>query len=289
MDPAKLKGIHEWLTPQKVKHVRQYLGFTGYYQRFIQGYSNLAKPLNNLLQKNKPWHWGEEEQKAFDTLKQRFQEKPVLRIPDDSEQFIIETDASKWASGGVLRQKDENGDKHPCSFISNGFNQAEQNYEIYDWELLAIVQALETWQHYLHGSPHPIIIRSDHKNLQYFQTAQKLNRRQARWSLFLSEFEIQLIHIPGSQMIQSDALSRRPDHVPEEDTDNKDRVLLPDNLFINLIDLDLNEQLKKALKDNRGLEEKMRDKENWEERDGLWFHQDKCYIPENCDLRRAIV
>ena len=83
----------------------------------------------------------------------------------------------------------------------------QRNYEIYDRELLGIVRALETWRHYLQGSQFPTVILSDHKNLTYFRTAQKLNRRQARWSLFLSEFDLKLVHVPGSRMIQSDSLS----------------------------------------------------------------------------------
>ena len=151
-------------------------------------------------------------------------------MPDNKKPFIVETDTSKWATGGVLRQQDVNGDWHPCGYISHSFNPAEQNYEIYDRELLSIVRGLETWRHYLHGSPVPTVILSDHKNLTYFCTAQKLNHRQARWSLFLSEFDLKLLHTPGGQMIQSDALSRRPDHIIM-DTDNDDIILLPRQHF----------------------------------------------------------
>ena len=100
-----------------------------------------------------------------------------------------------------------NGDWHSCGYISHSFDATQRNYKIYNRELMGIVRALETWQHYLQGSPFPTVILSDHKNLTYFQTAQKLNRRQARWNLFLSEFDLKLIHTPGSKMIQSDTLS----------------------------------------------------------------------------------
>ena len=98
---------------------------------------------------------------------------------------------------------------------------------------------MEEWRHYIQGSGHTTIVHMDHQNLTYFKSAQKLNRRQARWALYLSEFDIKLVHIPGTKMIQSDALSRRPDYIPEEDHDNENRILLPEDMFVNLMDMDL--------------------------------------------------
>ena len=183
-------------------------------------------------------------QNSFDKLKKRFTEEPVLAMPDHTKPFQIKCDASKYMSGAVLTQLDSNGDRHPCAFISKTFSPTERNYEIYDRELLAIIRALEEWRHYIQGSPHTMVIFSDHKNLTYYCEARKLNRRQARWLLYLSEFNVKLTHISGSKMIQSDALSRRPDFVPEEDNDNEDIMMLPDNLFVNLIDLDLQTWIK---------------------------------------------
>jgi len=107
-------------------------------------------------------------QQAFDELKKQFTEEAVLMMPDQTKPFQIETDASKYATGVVLTQLDSNGDRHPISFISKTFSLAEQNYEIYDRELLAIIWALEEWRHYIQGSPHTIIVLSDHKNLTYY-------------------------------------------------------------------------------------------------------------------------
>jgi len=163
--------------------------------------------LNNLTKKDLTWNWTDACEEAFEKLKEEFQKAPVLLMPDSTKPFVIETDASKFATGAVIRQKDMNGDWHPCGYISHSFDATQWNYEIYNRELMGIVRVLETWRHYLQGSPFPTIILSDHKNLTYFRTAQKLNRRQARWSLFLLEFDLKLIHTPGSKMIQSDALS----------------------------------------------------------------------------------
>ena len=125
-------------------------------------------PLNDLLKKDQKFEWTEECQRAFDDLKKRFTEEPVLMMPDQTWPFQIETDALKYATGAVLTQLDLNGDRHPISFISKTLSPAERNYEIYDRELLAIIQALEEWRHYIQGSPHTTIILSDHKNLTYY-------------------------------------------------------------------------------------------------------------------------
>ena len=125
-------------------------------------------------------------------------------MPDHLKPFQIESNALKVATGAVLTQLDSNGDRHPCAFLSKTLSLTEQNYEIYDRELLGIVRALDEWRHYIQGSPHRTIVYSDHKNLT---TAQKLNQQQARWSLYLSEFDLHLIHIPGMKMILSDVMN----------------------------------------------------------------------------------
>lgn len=153
-------------------------------------------------------------------------------MPDPAKPFTIEADTSKFATGAVLRQQGPDGDWHSCGYISHSLNATERNYEIYDRELLGIIRALETWRHYLQGSEHPVTILSDHKNLTYFRMAQKLNRRQVRWSLFLSEFDLKLVHVPGTQMVQSDALSRCEDWGKGLENDNKDLTLLPETMFI---------------------------------------------------------
>ena len=246
MDPGKLKGIQDWPVPTTVKQVRGFLGFGNFYRRFIWRFSDLAKPLNDLLKKDKKFEWTNDCQTAFDNLKKRFTEEPVLMMPDQTRPFQIETDASKYATGAILTQLDANGDRHPISFISKTLSPAERNYEIYDRELLAIIRALEEWRHYIQGSAHTTVILSDHKNLTYYREAKKLNRRQARWSLYLSEFDVKLVHTPGNKMVQSDALSRRPDHCPDEDTDNEDIIMLPDNMFVHLIDVELQDKIARS-------------------------------------------
>uniref|UniRef100_A0A0W0FAK4 Reverse transcriptase domain-containing protein n=1 Tax=Moniliophthora roreri TaxID=221103 RepID=A0A0W0FAK4_MONRR len=179
MDPTKLSGISEWPAPKTVTGVRSFMGFTNFYRKFIGNCLAIAKPLYDLTKKGVPFNWTAACDAAFNMLKRRFQQEPVLRLPDPKRPFIIETDASKWASGRVLRQEGPDGELHPCGYISHAFDATERNYEIYDRELFAIIRALEAWRHYLMEGPHPVTVLCDHKNLTYFCTAQKLNRRQA--------------------------------------------------------------------------------------------------------------
>ncbi|KAJ8475477.1 hypothetical protein ONZ51_g6534 [Trametes cubensis] len=143
MDPVKLKAIIEWEPPITVKQVQAFLGFSNFYRRFIRDYSKIVRPLTELTKKDQPFLWTPDCQKAFDTLKKRFTEEPILQIPDPEKPFQIECDASKVATGAVLRQQGEGGLWHPCAYLSKSFTPAERNYQIYDRELLAIVRALE--------------------------------------------------------------------------------------------------------------------------------------------------
>lgn len=229
MDPVKLKGVLDWPTPTTVKQVRGFLGFGNFYRRFIDHYSNIVRPLVDLMKKDQVFKWTEDCQHAFDKLKQRFTTAPVLIMPDTTKPFVLKCDASLVATAAVLRQQDINGDWHPIAYLSQSLLPAERNYKIYDRKLLAIIRALEAWRHYLHGGQHPIRILTDHKNLTYYHSPRRLNRRQARWHLFLSQFDYKLHHCPGSQMVQSDALTRNtPTHTAD---DNIDQILLPDEVF----------------------------------------------------------
>ena len=208
MDPVKLDGIASWPTPTKVKDVRSFLGFANFYRRFIPDYSNVACPLIDLTKKNLVWNWSPLCQLSFESLKCLFLSKPVLHLPNLSAPFAVATDASKYASGAILLQTDPNGDWHPCSYLSQLFSPAEQNYNIYDHELLVVIRALKSWRHYLHSSPFPVQVFTDHKNLTYFRQPQALNCRQARWLVDLANFDLRMIHVPGKLLAGPDTLSR---------------------------------------------------------------------------------
>ena len=110
MDPTKLAGIRDWQPPMTVKGVRSFLGFGNFYQKFIGHYAEIAKPLNELTKKDRTFEWTSPCQTAFKNLKRKFVEGPVLLIPDPTKPFVVESDASKWATGAALRQQDMNGD-----------------------------------------------------------------------------------------------------------------------------------------------------------------------------------
>ena len=139
MDPTKLKGIHDWPAPSTLKQVRSFLGFGNFYRRFIRRFADLAQPLNDLTKKDTKFEWTPERQEAFNMLKKKFEEAPVLLMPNSVKLFVIESDASKFATGAVLQQQDDNGDWHPCGYISHSFDAMQRNYKIYDRELLGIV------------------------------------------------------------------------------------------------------------------------------------------------------
>jgi len=136
-----------------------------------------------------------------------------------------------FATGAVLSQQSPEDNKwHPIAFLSKSISPVEWNYEIHDKEMLVIVRALEEWRHFVEGAEHRCEIWTDHKNLQYFMTAKKLNQRQARWSLLLAQFNFIMHHRSGKSMGKTDALSHRSDHrTGSEDNDNM--VLLTPNFF----------------------------------------------------------
>jgi len=151
---------------------------------------------------------------------------PVLVSPQDLELFRIEADSSDFASGAILSQQLPGEEKwHLVAFYSKSLSPVERNYEIYDKEMLAIIYTLEEWRYFLEGATHPVEIWTDHKNLEYFITAKKLNRHQARWSLHLARFDFLLHHRPGRTMGKLNALSRRADH-GNGASDNENVVLL---------------------------------------------------------------
>ena len=237
MDPAKLSAIATWPPPKTVKAVHALLGFCNFYRKFIPSFSNLVAPLTALTRKDVAWTWGTDQQSAFVTLLSLFQTAPVLHLPNVGRPFVVMTDASLITSGGILMQQDGNGDLHPCTYLLQTFSPAECNYDIYDRELLAVIHTLEHWRHYLQGTTHPFTLLTDHKNLTYFCQPQKLSCRQARWMMFLQDFDLHFIHLPGSAMGPADALSRLPD--PDTSSDNIDVTVLPNDLFIHAIDVAL--------------------------------------------------
>ena len=226
MEKEKVDGVLSWPEPKNVKDIRKFLGLANYYRRFIKDFAQIARPMNMLTRKDVKWQWGGEQQKAFDELKEIFTTRPVLVAPDLDKEFRVEADTSNYAMGGVLLMKCSDELWRPVAFISKSLSNTERNYEIHNKEMLTVVRCLETWRHLLEGTTIRFEIWTDHKNLEYFMKAQKLNRRQARWALYLLRFDFMLKHIPGSRMGKADSLSRRLDWEVGVERDNKGKILV---------------------------------------------------------------
>ena len=244
MDEKKLEAIEKWKPSTSVKGIQSFTGFANFYRKFILDFSNIVTPLNLLTHKGEPWIWTQLQQRAFERLKHIFSSAPVLRIPDMTRPFTIMTNASLLAAGAVLMQADKNSDLHPCTYFSRTFSSAQHNYDIYDRELLTVILALEEWHQYLQGTMHPITIITDHKNLSYIKDPRKLSRRQARWSLFLQDFDIQWQVTPGTKMAPADALSRC-DHV-DTTQDNQEMSICPEPIVIQALDLALAQKIQSS-------------------------------------------
>ena len=143
MEKEKVKGVLEWPTPKCVKDVQKFLGLANYYHRFIKGFVFIARPLHDMVKKDKKWEWTEKQEKAFEELKRRFTEEPVLAAPDLDKRMRIEVDVSDYATGGVLSMECEDNLWRPVAFLFKSLNETERNYEIHDKEMLAIIRGLE--------------------------------------------------------------------------------------------------------------------------------------------------
>ena len=217
-----------------MKHVQAFLGFCNFYCRFIQGFSDIARPLFNLTKKDEPFIWSPSCETAFQQLIQVFITASVLALPDHSQPFHLITDASDFVTGAILEQPDALNCWHPVAYHSKSLQLAEHNYKVHDKELLAIVIAVETFRCYLEGLDTPFEVWSDHANLVYLFSKQKHSHRQARWALALSCFHFIIIHKP-SVLNKSDALSLHPDHKGGLALDNEEHILLDSKFFIQTI------------------------------------------------------
>ena len=233
MDPERVRVIRDWPTPQSFHEVQIFLGFANFYRRFIWGYSQIARPLNDLLRggyvepnKNSKkgkkkvvrgkWRWTTAAAEAFDALRDSFSSAPVLRHFDPTKPIMVITDASDAAYAGILLQPDSGADLaqrhwHPVAYHSKSFIAAQVNYVTYDKELIAISECFRTWRHYVEGAAYPIRVLSDHDNLRYFMTTQTLTGRQARIAEHLAGYDFVIEYKKGTAN-PSDGLSRRPDY-----------------------------------------------------------------------------
>lgn len=182
--------------------MRSFHGLASFYRRFVKDFSTIAAPLTEIIKKSVGFKWGEVQEKAFQTLKNKLCSAPVLRLPDFSNSFKLECDASGIGIGAVLMQE-----KRPITYFSEKMTGTQLNYSTYAKELLTLVRALQVWQHYL--LPNEFVIHTDHESLKWLKGQGKLSKRHARWVEFIETFPYTIKYETGRENVVADALSRR--------------------------------------------------------------------------------
>ncbi|GKB77407.1 putative reverse transcriptase domain-containing protein [Tanacetum coccineum] len=188
VDPAKIESIKDWASPKTPTEIRQFLGLAGYYRRFIEGFSKIAKSMTKITQKGVKFDWGEKEENAFQLIKQKLCSAPILALLEGSEDFVVYCDASHKGLGVVLMQREK-----VIAYASRQLKIHEKNYTTHDLELGSVVFALKIWRHYLYGTKCTVF--TDHKSLQHILNQKELNMRQRRWLELLSDYDCDIRYL----------------------------------------------------------------------------------------------
>ncbi|GKF08374.1 putative reverse transcriptase domain-containing protein [Tanacetum coccineum] len=202
VDPTKIESIKDWESPKSPMEIRQFLGLVGYYRRFIEGFSKIAKPMTKLTQKKVKFEWGDKQETSFQLLKQKLCSAPILDLSEGSKDFIVYCDASIKGLGAMLIQREK-----VIAYASRQLKIHEKNYTTNDLELGVAVFSLKFWRHYLYGTKCTVF--TDHKSLQHILNQKELNMRQHRWLELLSDYDCEIRYHPGKANVVVDALSRK--------------------------------------------------------------------------------
>jgi hypothetical protein len=202
VDTGKVETVSNWQQPTNVSEIRNFLGLEGYIRRFIEGFSKFARPMTELLRKEKKFDWTESCERSFQELKRRLTTALVLTLPDIQRDFLVYCDASRQGLGCVLMQ-----DGKVVAYASRQLKPHEQNFPTHDLEFAAVVHALKIWRHYLIGNNCEIY--TDHKNLKYIFTQPDLNLRKIRWLELVKDYNLEIHYHPGKANVVADALSRK--------------------------------------------------------------------------------
>src|ERR1044071_9515103 len=202
VNPERVQAVLEWTPPESVKQVRSFLCLASYCRRFVENFSKVAKPLTELLKKDKKFQWTPKCEESFQELKRRLTSALVLAPPDTKRDFEIFCNASRQGLGCILMQ-----DRHVVAYASRQLRPHEENYPTHDLELTVVVHALTTWRHYLLGNHCEIY--SDHQSLKYIFTQPDLNLRKIRWIELIKDYDVGISHTSGKANVMAGALSRK--------------------------------------------------------------------------------
>ncbi|KAJ0801140.1 putative nucleotidyltransferase, Ribonuclease H [Helianthus annuus] len=271
VDPVKIKAVQEWQAPRTPTEVRSFLGLAGYYRRFIANFSRIALPLTALTHKGKPFDWGPKQEEAFQTLKLKLCDAPILTLPDGCEDFVVYCDASGQGLGCVLMQRGK-----VIAYASRQLKVHERNYTTHDLELGAVVFALKIWRHYLYGT------KCDHKSLQHIFNQKELNMRQRRWVELLNDYDCEIRYHPGKANVVADALSRK---------EYANSIYLMCSQILSDIQTRIREAQHTSVMENDlrdelscGAETKLESKSN-----GILHYLNRIWVPDRDNLRTSLM
>ncbi|KAM0064567.1 putative nucleotidyltransferase, Ribonuclease H [Helianthus debilis subsp. tardiflorus] len=276
VDPTKIKAIKNWETPKTPTEIRQFLGLAGYYRRFIEDFSKIAQSLTLLTQKDKKFDWGIKQEEAFQLLKDKLCNAPILALPEGTDDFVVYCDASRQGLGCVLMQRQK-----VIAYASRQLKVHERNYTTHDLELGAVIFALKIWRHYLYGTKCTIF--PDHKSLQHIFNQKELNMRQRRWVELLNDYDCEIKYHPGKANVVADALSRKERIKPI-------RVRALEMIIQTDLSLHIRSAQKEALKE-RNLEEEYlcgMEKQLVPNKEGTLCFMKRIWVPLFGGLRKVI-
>ena len=207
-EATKIEAVENFPLPVTKKDVRAFLGLSGYYRRFIPDYATIALPLTDLTRKSAPNHvvWTNACDAAFRELKQRLTRAPVLKSPDFTKEFVLQTDASERGVGAVLSQRGSDGVEHPVGYFSRKLLPREARYATIEKECLAIKLGVQAFRVYLLGRT--FVVQTDHRSLEWLNRLKENNARLTRWSLSLQPYKFTVVHRAGKDNANADGLSR---------------------------------------------------------------------------------
>lgn len=203
---TNIRKITDFPMPNTVKKIRRFMGLVGYYRRFIEHFSEITAPLTELTKKRRKFQWNPQAEQAFNELKTKLSQPPILTHPDFNKEFVLSTDASETALGACLGQMDESGCIHPISYWSKKLNPTQIKYTIYEKELLAIHDSIKSYKYYLFGNQ--FTIRCDNAAITKLKTLESPGNRVTRWFCEINRYNYKFDNIRSEDNQIADILSR---------------------------------------------------------------------------------